>query len=233
MNMIAFFPWLCLKEQLQVGEFELIPYKRGQTPGGADIELQRTLDSVTSPYLVEGSHAINKATIVCVNQGNLTRDLSEDERNALFVLSEILSVAGLSRREFFGGALSCYQNRDNFRIIIQSFTEADRGVSITSRRRDGVTTNYQSEDSYRVQKPEHIHINSVDQIDELLLRSLLQARGSEDWERFYESILGFNSANTDNREIAEQVELVLLSGAMERLFVVAEARKTILLNDSL
>jgi len=37
----------------------------------------------------------------------------------------------------------------------------------------------------------------------------LQARDSQEWERFYESILSFNLANTDNSEIAEEVELVL------------------------
>lgn len=218
MSMLAFFPWLRLKEQLQAGEFELIPYKRGQAPGGVGTGLQRSLDSVTAPYRAGGDRSIDKATLVRINQGDLTRDLSEDERSALFVLSELLSVAGLSRREFFKVASIGYQNRDNFRIIIQSFAEAAGGASITSRRRDGFTTNYWSGDSYRVQKPEHVHINSINRIDEPLLQSLLQARDSDDWERFYESILSFNLANTDNTEIAEQVELILLSGALERLF---------------
>jgi hypothetical protein len=218
MSMTAFFPWLCLKEQLQAGEFELIPYKRGQAPGGAGTESQRILDSIMSPYRAGGDRSINKATVVRVNQGDLIRDLDEDERRALFVLSEVLSVAGLSRREFFKVASLGYQNRDNFRIIIQAFAEAGGGAAITSRRRDGSTTNYWSGDSYRIQKPEHVHVNPINHIDEPLLQSLLQARDSQEWERFYESILSFNLANTDNSEIAEEVELVLLSGALERLF---------------
>ena len=124
MSMIAFFPWLCLNEQLQAGEFELIPYTRGQAPGGAGMELQRILDSVTSPYRAGGERSINKATVVRINQGDLIRDLDDEERGALFVLSEALSVAALSRREFFKVASLGYQNRDNFRLIIQAFAEA-------------------------------------------------------------------------------------------------------------
>lgn len=173
MSMIVFFPWLRLKEQLQAGEFELIPYRRGKAPGGAGTQLQTILDSILLPYRAGGDRSINEATVVRVNQGDLIRDLNGEERSALFVLSEALSVAGLSRREFFKVASLGYQNRDNFRLIIQAFTEAGGGAAITSRRRDGSTTNYWSGDSYRIQKPEHVHVNSINQIDTPLLQSLL------------------------------------------------------------
>src|SRR5690606_1816246 len=121
------------KEQLQAGEFELIPYRRGKTPGGAGTQLQKILDSILSPYRAGGDRSLNEATVVRINQEDLIRELGKEERSALFVLSEVLSVAGLSRREFFKVASLGYQNRDNFRLIIQAFAEAGGGAAITSR----------------------------------------------------------------------------------------------------
>jgi hypothetical protein len=54
-------------------------------------------------------------------------------------------------------------------------------------------------------------------IDEPLLQALLQAQGVETRDRLWEAIVSFNLANTDNIEMTEQVEAVLLTGAFERL----------------
>ena len=75
----------------------------------------------------------------------------------MFVFSEILAIAGLAAREFFSVGALLYQNRDNFRLVIQGFSSEQNGATIVTRRRDGSTHNYWSRDSYRVEKPDHAH----------------------------------------------------------------------------
>ncbi len=43
MSMLAFFPWLELKDPVTFAEFELIPFVRGSAPGGA---IQESVDRV-------------------------------------------------------------------------------------------------------------------------------------------------------------------------------------------
>src|SRR5918997_954773 len=213
MSMLAFFPWLRLKESIVVGEFELVPYLRGHQPAGRGTQLQGTLDRVLAPYYY-GDQPIVSATLVRVDKTEFTRDFTEEDRAALFALSELLATSGLAAREYF--AYGGYQNRDNFRLVIQAFAASDGGAAITSRRRDGSTTNYWPEGSYRVQKPEHIPLDGTNCLDRPLLEALVRARDSDQWERIYEALLSFNLANTDNAEMSEHIEVVLFTGAFER-----------------
>jgi len=132
------------------------------------------------------------------------------------MFSELLATSGLSEREFFTIGSIGYQNRDNFRLVIQSYSEdPSTGAAIKTRKRDGNTTNFWPSDSYRVRKPEHL--NSRHDIDLPLLNSLLELQKSQEWDRVYEAILNFNLANTDNIEFSEHIEAVLLTAAFERL----------------
>ena len=214
MSMLAFFPWVSIKESIVVGEFELIPYLRDIKPAGRSTELQGILDRVLTPYQI-GYQPISSATLIRIDNTELIRNFAEEERAALFILSELLATSGLAARKYF--AYGGYQNRDSFRLVVQAFAAAHGGAAITSRRRDGSNTNYWGDDSYKVQKPEHIPIGTSS-IDHPLLDALVQARDSAHWERIYEALLSFNLANTDNSEMSEHIEMVLHAGAFERLF---------------
>lgn len=213
MSMLAFLPWLSLKKSIVVGEFELIPYLRDLQPAGQGTQLQGILDRVLAPYR-SGAQPISSATLIRIDNNEFICDFTEEERAALFIICELLAISGLAVREYFtyGG----YQNRDNFRLVIQAFATAGEGAAITSRRRDGSNMNYWDESSYKVQKPEHIPLET-NRIDHLLLDALVQARNSKHWERIYEALLSFNLANTDNAEVSEHIEAVLLTSAFERL----------------
>ncbi|SEP99307.1 hypothetical protein SAMN04244573_00817 [Azotobacter beijerinckii] len=218
MSMLAFLPWLQITTHQNAAEFQLVPFQRGLAPAGQGTPEQDILDGVLAPYHAGGA-PIAYATLIQTTGGNLTRDLSDEERGALFIFSELLSVAGLSARELFGPGGMGYRNRDSFRLVIQGFSDDHHGTAITTRRRDGSTTNYLTEDDYHVQKPEHIplpHGNTA--LDFKLLEPLLDYRESKDWEAIYEAILGFNLANTDSSDISEHIEAVLLVSALERLF---------------
>ncbi len=217
MSMLVFFPWLRLEKSVIAGDFTLIAYERGRTPAGPGTVLQNTLDAVTAPYLAQAEQSIQHATLVQVDQEAFTYDLDEHQRGAVFVLSGLLAVCGLSGRKYFQIGGLDYWSRDNFRLVVQAFADPHGGVAMTTRRRDGSTTNYWSKENYLVQKPEHILLHSTVRIDERLLEALLRARDAATWDRFWESIVSFNLANTDNMDMAGEIEAVLLSGAFERL----------------
>jgi len=213
MSMLAFFPWLKLKDTITVENYTLVPYRRNSAPTGQSTDLQGILDAVTEAYKMQPDAPIDQATIIQVDQGNLIRDLNGEERGSIFVFSELLALAGLSCRIFFNSWY--YWNRDSFRVIIQSFQIPYEGSAIQSRRRDGSTTNYEPKESLHIQKPEHVSLNANIQVDQPLLQALLKAEDSEIWGRISESIVNFNLANTDNMEMAEQIEGVLLIGALD------------------
>ncbi len=216
-SMLVFFPWLKLRDSLHVGDFTLIPYKRGSEPVGPGAPLQEVLDTITKPYLGQAEQPIGYATLVQVGQGDLTHDLDEQQRTAVFVFSELLTACGLSCREYFQSGGMMYWNRDNFRLVVQQFADPHGGVTITTRRRDGSTLSYWSEDAYHVQKPDHVPLGGDIHVDERLLEALLRARESKTWDRLWASVVSFDFANTDSAYMAGETEAVLLSGAFERL----------------
>ncbi len=213
MSMVAFFPWIRLDEIIVAGEFQLVPFKRGQAPGPPD---QPALDALLKPYVHGKELPVEFATLIRLSEKGITSDLSDEDRASLFGFSELVAFSGLARREFF--TKFNYVNRDDFTFVIQAFKEAGSGVAVTARRRDGVTQAYVVPTAYRVHRP--FHVNNVDmrvQIDKELLLALVNARSRDAWPRYEEAILSFNRANTDGDQVSEQAEAVHMVGAIERL----------------
>jgi hypothetical protein len=62
------------------------------------------------------------------------------------------------------------------------------------------------------------------------LRSLNSASTQGNFEKYWQSIAGYNLANTDNVSTTEELELILMVGAFERLFECHRGREDDLLN---
>jgi hypothetical protein len=215
MSTLAFFPWAHLPDPLSLGDVQVVPFCRGKTPGGRGTPTQQSIDRILETYC-NLSGPIEKATILHLRDKDILADLNDEECAALFLFVELLAMSALSAREFFGTGMQ-YQNRDNFRLVIQRVMDNQDGVTIVSRRRDGSSTNFVSGDIYRVQRPQHTRSCHRNAIDLQLLEALLKARDLPEWHELYEAILGFNIANTDSRDMSANVEAVLIVGAFERL----------------
>lgn len=216
MSMFAFFPWLRISSPISVGDVIIVPYSRGRKPAGEGSEFQEKMDTILQPYLESGDRPVMDAAVMQFAGGDSLRDLSEQEIAEALLLGELLTVCGLSSREYFGGGIQ-YCNRDNFQLVIQRFRDDLKLTGITSRRRDGPTSNLTFREDLRIQKPDHVYPNPSVSIDKLLLEALLRVREDKCWERFSESILWFNLASTDSSLIAEQMEVVMIVSAFERL----------------
>ena len=81
MSMRPFFPWIEVKEELKLGEFQLVPYEPGRTPGGAGTELQASLDSVFQHYVDVNQESIRHATLVVADGHHVFDDLTEEQRD--------------------------------------------------------------------------------------------------------------------------------------------------------
>ena len=210
MPSLAFFPWLQLSPGLTMGEFELIPYERG-TFTGPDAA---AVDALLRPYEEVANVSVRDATLLRVHPGGLTDDLTEEQINGAFAFGQMLSFAGLARRQFFQH--SGYYNHDHFQLIVQRYDDPSRGVGVFSRRKDGSNRNLVTAKVHRVQRPEHVHRNRV-AIDIPLLTALNACTAQANADEFIDAMLTYNMANTDSSAVQLHVELVLSVGAFERV----------------
>ena len=217
MSMLPFFPWIEVKEELKLGEFQLVPYEPGRTPGGAGTELQASLDSVLQHYVDVNQESIRHATLVVADGHQVFDDLTEEERASYFNFAELVAFGGLAKREFFGLG-NRYCNRDDFTFTVQGFRQESSGVGIVSRRRDGGKNAFVTATIYRVQRPFHVQSGWDVKLDVPLVNALLDVREHDKWPAYFEAISGFNQANTDSDQSSEAGELVATVGALERLF---------------
>ena len=234
MPMLAFFPWLKLNKDDEIIDLEkvkLVRFHRGKLPGKEKGQIQTICDKIFEPYIAniikpnEDSpielKSIDDSTILLLKDKDIFQDFDEDEKNYLFSIVEMISFSSISKREYFVGHLGFYCNRDDFTFIILEFRDVSAGVQVTTRRRDGRTTNYISNDVYKVLMPRHVNYGFWPvKLDIPLINSLLIAQENLDDENlslFADAIFLFNRANTDSDQIAPHQEVVLSVSAFERL----------------
>lgn len=208
----------------------MLPYEQNQKAGGIGTALQDELDSITKPYVYQGDYAIRTATLLQVGDGELTRDLSKEEIADVFTFAELLAFAGLSNREFFSVIGISYTNRDAFRVAIEQYRRTTGFTTVVTRRRDGSTFTAIDEKNYRVHKPRYVKSPETG-IDVPLLHALLDAQAKlsdKQWLGFYEALVNFNLANTDNDQISPEIEVVFSIAAFERLLGLSSGRDSAL-----
>ena len=214
MPQLAFFPWLELEDDIDIGGYSLKRFKPGSLPR-VDEGLRATLDFVLAPYRDTSDNPVESAVILNRNGRGLIDDLSEEDRDDLFRFAELFAFAALAAREFF---ISAYFNRDHLRLIVQAFSDPRGGAVVETRRKDGVTRDLVPGAIYRVQMPWHVTNPGLPiKPDWALLRALLASREREDWSTLYRGIVLFNQANTDAPDISPDTELVLSYAAMEQV----------------
>lgn len=214
MSALAFFPWLRARDVVELGAFRLVPYPSEEAASLIAPKNQTTVGKLLAAYR-DGEEAHPAAVLLQLNKRNLDDDLSDADSEELFTFGEILAFAGLSARRFFSQI--GYQNRHNFELTVQRFGDTC-DVSTTSRRRDGRALCFHSGEWFRERRPAHVPALSCLTYDGGLLAALLLARDTPHWEPLFDAISVFGLANTDSPVVRDYAELVLATGAFERLF---------------
>lgn len=215
MSMLAFFPWLKLNIDKEAKEVDLKAIRLVRFLRGT---MGTLCDRILEPYVLSKDEPINEAILFLLRDKEIFADLDEDERNFLFSAAEIIAFSGLSKREYFLPGDISYCNRDDFIFIIQQSREDSDGATIITRRRDGYTKTYVTGESYKVEIPLHIK-NFPVKLDIPLIEALLNAQEklSDKWLLYSEAIFHFNHANTDNDQVPEHQEVVMMVSAFERI----------------
>ena len=214
MPQLAFFPWINLECDIEVGAYSLKRFVRGARPR-RDVECQSTLDSILAPYRDFRDEPVETAVILTAGDRGLTDDLSAEDRADLFLFAELFAFAALAAREFFTWD---YFNRDQLRLVIQAFKDARGGAVVETRRRDGRVSSWIAGEDYRVQVPAHVSLGSQPiKPDYALLDALLALREQEAWPGLHRGMVLFNQANTDAADMSPSTELVLTYAAMEQI----------------
>lgn len=216
MPQLAFFPWIALGTDIDVGDYSLKRFVRGKLPCPAD-GLQKTLDTVLAPFCIHRGEPIKHAVILVRHGRAPTGELSAEDRANLFEFAELFAFAALAARRFFWPD---YLNRDHLRLVIQAFSDREGGASMQLRRRDGQERLWIPGDCDTVQAPAHVSSGGHRmQFDGALLKALLAARedDQERWSGLRQGIGLFNQANTDAPDTSPDTELVLTYAAMEQI----------------
>jgi len=187
-----------------------LPFGKGTTG-------QKNCDKIFSHYIHKTGRPVSSATILKMETKETDAYLNEKERNFLFEAAQIITFAGLAKREFFDYVN--YWNADHFYFVIHQFTDDPEGVTTSTRRRDGQTTTYYSYNIFSERIPAHVNVMATCKIDTDLVNALLRLRKDhpDKWTRFSDAIFFFNHANTDSFAILPQQEVVMLLGAFQRL----------------
>lgn len=220
MPMMAFFPWLRVgAEGEALGPFRLVRWRsRSPTRGEISQADSDVIRDVVRDYRIASQAPLDEVTVVLREGREVFDEWDESERARLFLLRELLTTAGLARREFFG--CGEYWNSTHFVPVVQAFTLPVGGSVIGSRRRDGSAGTYETRGAYREYLPRHVRINSAVSIDRALLTAMIEAEegcAPRDRDALCSAVSLFNLANTDEPMITELQELVLMASALEQL----------------
>jgi len=223
MHTLVFFPWLTCRETLSVKEFSLIPYSRGHEPGGCGTAEQATLDALFEAYHGAGGHPIHAATIMQLHGHELDALLDEPGVHRALVYGELVTVSGLAARSYF--EQFGYSNSGTFRCLVQQYDDPVFGVSVINRRRDGSSLAMFSRKNLRFRAPLHAATPSRPAVDRPFLQALTTRSSSTGWGRYMEAIQVFNSGSSDDPSVLQELELVFMVGAFERLYDLSRGKE--------
>jgi hypothetical protein len=226
---LSFFPWTTLRERLQFGRFQLVPFGEALGSGEVPQELHAAVVAVLESY--GKTREVDRARVPLLRDESTTLvgELSSEQVDDYFAFRSRLTFAALAARRFFGNR---YCNSDNFRLVVQGFTpERAGGAAITSRRRDGSARNFVPKGVLKVQRPEHVSgwCELPRDLDTTLLDALEGAHDHDGavWARVEEAIRLFIGANTDSPDVGMHAELVDTVSAFSRLADSWNARGTV------
>lgn len=223
MGMVAFFPWLRVREPIRVGAFHLFWHHLGASlPDGVAASLSNgDLKRLLSPYRLHVQHAESARCLLQLGAGALDAELDPAGREAVFRFARHLAVAGLATRRFDGSPLGSYSASGHYQLIVQQFPTPFTGsVVVDHRRKDGHTRVLISPGAQHFHIPEHLVGQAHPELDLPLLHALEAAHASLDsnsWGPYEASITQFLIANSDSPDVPLDAESIATYAALERL----------------
>ncbi|KQV45768.1 hypothetical protein ASC95_27530 [Pelomonas sp. Root1217] len=221
---LAFFPWIRLDEPMTLGDVRLIPYfRKARSLPLAHIP-KADVDAIFKAYADRPGKAVQHGVIVEVADWHSGTDMPAPVFDRLWQVKEILTLSALASRHLFVSDGS-YVNSHAYALVVQNFTAGSaHGFAFSTRRRDGVATNFWSSEQFAFQRPLHVSDRWRVTVDVKLAEALLALPVDDP---ILEAIREFNAANTDSGDVAPHVEIVMVKSAFEWLLGIDEKRSSL------
>src|SRR6185369_9232709 len=101
MKALSFFPWLNIPAPIEVGAYLLTPHElTNESNSSANIESE-SIKRILKPYRDKSKRSVRKITLLIKRGGPTIREIDDDEREELFLITELIAFCGLARRKFF------------------------------------------------------------------------------------------------------------------------------------
>ena len=223
MGMVAFFPWLRVREPIRVAGFHLFVHHAGAPlPDGVNCALPLDdLKRLLSPYRIHTQHAESAHCLLQLGDGALDAEHDPAGREVAFRFARHLAVAGLATRRFDGSPLGSYSASGHYQLIVQQFPTPFTGSVVADhRRKEGHTRVLISPGAQHFQIPEHLVGQAQPQLDLPLLHALEAAHAAlhaKSWGPYEASITQFLMANSDSPDVPLDAESIATYAALERL----------------
>jgi hypothetical protein len=215
---LAFFPWIHIDAPTTIGDVRLIPYRRKDKTVSLAHVLKADVDAIFKAYADRPGKAVE------IGDWHAGTDMSQAIFDRVWQVKEILTLSALSKRHLFQAGGS-YVNSDAYTLVVQNFVSgAAHGFAYSTRRRDGSTSNFWSNDKFAFQRPLHVSDRWRMELDAKLAEALLALPNDDP---ILEAIREFNAANTDSRDVPQHVELVMVKSALEWLLGIDEKRDSL------
>jgi hypothetical protein len=221
---LAFFPWIHIDAPTTIGDVRLIPYRRKDKTVSLAHVLKADVDAIFKAYADRPGKAVEHGVILEIGDWHAGTDMSQAIFDRVWQVKEILTLSALSKRHLFQAGGS-YVNSDAYTLVVQNFVSgAAHGFAYSTRRRDGSTSNFWSNDKFAFQRPLHVSDRWRMELDAKLAEALLALPNDDP---ILEAIREFNAANTDSRDVPQHVELVMVKSALEWLLGIDEKRDSL------
>ena len=214
MGMVAFFPWLRVREPIRVAGFHLFVHHAGAPlPDGVNCALPLDdLKRLLSPYRIHTQHAESAHCLLQLGDGALDAEHDPAGREVAFRFARHLAVAGLATRRFDGSPLGSYSASGHYQLIVQQFPTPFTGSVVADhRRKEGHTRVLISPGAQHFQIPEHLVGQAQPQLDLPLLHALEAAHAAlhaKSWGPYEASITQFLMANSDSPDVPLDAESI-------------------------
>jgi hypothetical protein len=221
---LHFLPWCRLDRAFSSGRVTLFPFDLSQPPAGLDDETIRLVRFVLSDFVGITGQPIEKFAVVSL-RNNILLDYLMNPMDVAAIRDyiDIACLSGICGREFFGRG-EPYCNSNCFLYYERRFDSVTGRRAPMFRRRDNTPFGPAAGPAMRVHEPLHVAVVPRVSLDENFLGALADFRerlvsgaDSERWTAWQEAIFCFNQANTDNENMNEHLEWVLMSSALERI----------------
>jgi len=222
MPMLAFIPWLRIKEAIVAGPFYLFPQRVGDfsLEGVASVVSPETVGKVLSQYRESANFPLRVVTVLQYEGRPLGADLDEADRAAIFRFGQQLAVTGLSDRRYIGGFPDCYTAAGHYQVIIQRFMEPYTGsISLTFRRKGGHANVMMGQSDVHFVRPAHLVSQGEPNLNLALLKAFrgLESLPKEIHEHVDASVTQFLLANSDSPDVPLEAESIATYAALERV----------------